>query len=519
MSLYSQGSARRSLIDTVAFRALSQLATVAGFAVMVRGMSKEDFGVYNLLYSFIPVVSTVASLGLEQILRRYQPEYLRAGNREAAAWLTRTIASARFGVNAILLTVLLAGWNHFAPVFQLTPYRGTFLIFSVLVLLHFQAQVLQLSLASHMLHRYSVGSIATLSMGKLAAYSLLLALGEFRLETAIYADITAYAIAFAFLRIMYQRQCLPQKPRQPYRPEPEQRKRMVRYGLFNNFNDAGTLLMDSRIDNFFIAAFIDPIAVAAYAFYTRLNEMVGNVLPIRLFENVIQPMFFAIPADEARRRLPEYFTFLLNINLLLQWPLLAFCVVYHADLVNLIFGGKFVEHSWLLPLLIGFLMINTVGTPATLVAQYNERAGIILLSKVFAAYNIAMMLLLLPRFGLYGAAFASGSGQALKNMFIWWHVRRDAVWTNALSAVSVSLVLWGAVVALCEVLKSYVHMHVLLQLVMGGAICGLAVLIHIRGRAIADTDRRILAGVFKGRETQHLRRLGLLPRLGGDHAA
>src|SRR5687767_12544689 len=117
MSLYSQGTARRSLIDTVAFRALSQLATVAGFAVMVRGMSEESFGVYNLLYSFIPVVSTVASLGLEQILRRYQPEYLRAGNKVAAAWLTRTIASARFGVNIVLLTALLAGWNHFAPLF------------------------------------------------------------------------------------------------------------------------------------------------------------------------------------------------------------------------------------------------------------------------------------------------------------------------------------------------------------------------------------------------------------------
>ena len=38
-------------------------------------MSEQDFGIFNLLYAFIPVVSTLASLGLEQVLRRFQPEY------------------------------------------------------------------------------------------------------------------------------------------------------------------------------------------------------------------------------------------------------------------------------------------------------------------------------------------------------------------------------------------------------------------------------------------------------------
>src|SRR5262249_16258148 len=156
-------------------------------------------------------------------------------------------------------------------------------------------------------------------------------------------------------------------------------KRMLSYGLYNNFNDAGSLLLDSKTDNFFIAAFIDPISVAIYAFYTRLTEMAGNLLPVRLFDNVIQPLFFSIPPAEAQRRLPQYLTFLLNSNLLLQWPMLAFSCVYHADIVTVVFGNRYVEHSWLLPLLVGFGLVNSLGTPATLVAQYQERAGIILL--------------------------------------------------------------------------------------------------------------------------------------------
>lgn len=517
-SLYSRGSARRSLFDTVLFRAISQLATVAAFAVLVRGIAKEAFGVYNLLYSFIPVVGTVASLGLESILRRYQPEYLRAGNNAAAAWLTRAIASARFGVNVAVLAILLLGWNHLAPLFQLTEYRGAFMVFAVLVLLHFQAQILQLALASHMLHRYSVSSIASLSIGKLIAYCALAAFDKLTLENAILADIVAYAITFAYLRVAYRRHCLAGLPAEPYRPDPQQRKRMFKYGLYNNFNDAGSLLMDAKTDNFFIAAFIDPISVGIYAFYTRLNEMAGNVLPIRLFENVIQPMFFAIPQAEAQWRVPQYFTFLLNLNLVLQWPLLAFCLVYHADIVAVVFGGKFVEDSWLLPLMMGFALVNMLGTPVTLVAQYRERAGVILLSKAFAFYNVAAMLLLLPAFGLYGAAFARSSGQALKNAFIWWHVRGDAVWLNAGSALLSSVALWGVVAGACYLVRAYVHMHVLLQLAAGIAICGIATLIHMRGPAIAESDRRTLASLFEGRQTRHLRRLGLLPQLGKNAA-
>ena len=89
----------------------------------------------------------------------------------------------------------------------------------------------------------------------------------------------------------------------------------MRYGLFNNFNDAGTLFLDSRIDNFFIAAFMNSVAVGIYSFYMRLNEMAINVLPGRLFDNIIQPMFFAVKPAEADERLPQYFTFLVNANL------------------------------------------------------------------------------------------------------------------------------------------------------------------------------------------------------------
>jgi len=509
-SLYDRKKARRSLFDTVAYRMVSQVTTILGYIILVRALSKRDFGVFNLLYSFIPLVGTVASLGLEQTLRRFQPEYLRMGARGAAAWLVKWVSRARLGTNVLILMGLLLAWNRIAPHFDLGAYRVEFEVFGILALLHFQSQILQLSLASYMLHRYSVGSVAMLSFGKLIWYGGLAAAGLLTLRTAICADAMAYACVYLFLRVVYRRQCLAGAPQENYSPPPEERRRLLRYGVFNNFNDAGTLFLDSRMDNFFIAAFMNTVAVGIYSFYGRLTEMATNILPIRLFDNIIQPMFFAVRPADADARLPQYFTFLLNMNLLVMWPIVAFSAAYHAEIVAVGFGGKFVQSSWLLPLILAFAAINCFATPVSLVAQYEEKAGIQLLSKVFAGYNVLAMLILIPKLGLYGAALASGSAQLLKNAFVWWHVRRRAVWINAAASIASSVGIWSAAVALCYAVKHLVPAPPLVQLLIGIMIFALAGLLYVRGPILCRSDRELLLNLFPGKEMRILRLLGLL---------
>ena len=507
--LYDRSKARRSLFDTVKYRVVSQVTTVLGYIVLVRALNKQDFGVFNLLYSFIPLIGTLASLGLEQTLRRFQPEYLQQGRAGVAVWLVRRVAQARLGTNLLIFVGLLLAWNLIAPHFGLGSYRVEFVIFGALALLHFQCQIFQLSMASHMLHRYSVGSTALLSFGKLILYSVCAAKGALTLRTAIGADLIAYAAIYLFLRILYHRHCL-SKVGAVMRPEAEERRRMLRYGIFNNFNDAGTLFLDSRMDNFFIVGFMNAVSVGIYSFYVRLHEMAINVMPVRLFDNIIQPMFFAVQRAEADKRLPLYFTFLLNMNLLVQWPILAFSVAYHAEIVRAVFGGKFIEHSWLLPVILGFATINSFATPVSLVAQYEEKTEIQLLSKIFAGYNVLAMLVLIPRMGLFGAALASGSAQLFKNAFVWWHVRRRAVWINAPTSIASSVLLWGGVVGVCILIKRLVVLPVLIQLIVGIAIFGVAALIYIRGPILCRSDRDILLRLFAGRELRVLRLLGFL---------
>jgi O-antigen/teichoic acid export membrane protein len=509
--IYTRGRARRSLIDTVTFRVLSQITTGLALIIQVRGMSDRDFGVYSLLYTFVPVIGTLLSLGLEQVMQRYQPEYLRAGNKAGAAWLMRTIASGRLAANILIIIVVLLCWNLVAPLFKLTAYRGTFAIFSFLILVQFQSRILQLALASHMMHRYSVGSMSTLSLIKLITYGTLYVMHKLTLEAAIFADMLSWGCAYALLRFAYNRYCLVAEARVRYDPGPDERKRLFRYGLYNNFNDAGVFLLYSTVDNFFIAAYLDPISVGVYSFYSRLRQLVVTALPVKQFQNIVQPLFFSIPAEQADRNIPRFFSFLLNMNLLLMWPALAFATAYHHEIVQLVFHSKFIEKSWLLPVLMGFATLNVVDDPASLVAQYEEKAHVLLLSKVFAAYNILAMFLLVPILGIYGAALAAGTAQTLKNWFIWWNVRKRAVWTNARGALLSSIGLWGAVVGACYGLKALMPLPALFQVAMGIVVFALAILVFIRTPVLSVSDREILRSVMPEKATRIMQRVGFLP--------
>jgi O-antigen/teichoic acid export membrane protein len=515
MALYSRQKARRSLFNTIAYRAISQVATLLGYIVLVRSLSEHSFGVLSLLYAFIPVVSTLASLGLEQTLRRFQPEYLRSGNTEAAAWLTRVVAIARLISNAAILGLVLLAWNTVAPFFQLGPYRGEFALFSVLVLLYFQARVLEFALASHMLHRYAVGSTVLLAVGKLIAYLALSAGHALTLHSAILADTGAYALAYLFLRFAYQHQARPViSP--AYQPPQAERRRLWRYGLFNNFNDAGSVLLYVQTDNFFIGALLNPIAVGAYAFYTRVNAMVSNLTPVRLFENVAQPLFFGVPPGEAATRIPRYLTLLVNCSVLVQLPIIAFTSVYHREIVQLLLGGKYLQLSWLLPVIVAFgTTSNAIAIPVTCVAQYQERASLILLSQLFGIYQIIAMLVLVPWAGLLGAAVATGTFHLFRNLFVWWNVREQARWLNFRGVLVSATLIWGAAVLVCAGARAGLSGSPLAGMACGLVICAAALLAYVRSPALSRSDRELLAQLFHGREARLLHTLGILPRL--DH--
>ena len=511
MTLYGSDRARRSLFDTIGFRALSQLASVAATIVLVRGISEVDFGAYSLLYALVPLFATFGSLGLDQVVRRFQPELLQTGQVPEAAWLVRTAARLRLMSNLLLIAVLLAVWPWVAPKFGFAVQRSGLLLFAAFLLLYFQVVLLQFALSSLMLHRFSMGAVAVVSMCKLAGYALLSSAGILTLQGAISVDLAAHGMAFALLVFAYRRALRQMQGLPSSRPGAALLQRVRGFAKYSYANDAASLLVYPETDRLFIASLLGPLSVGAYAFYARLVDMAANFSPMRTLDSLIQPLFFAIRREDAAQRVPRYFTLLLNMGLAMQLPMIVFAAVFHADIVQLVFGGKFLAYSPLLPLILALATTElVVSVPVTLVAQYKEQASIVMWSQIFGLYQFAAMLLLIPLLGLAGAALATGSFHLLRNAFVWIRVRDLARWSNATAVLSSVLPIWGAAFVASYAMRRFLQLPAVLELGLGAGLCLLAFLAHLRSPAICLSDRSLIGGLLQGRWERPLRLLGLI---------
>ena len=468
---YTRKSARAAAFHAIFLRVPAQVATLVGYVVLVRLLSETEFGVYSLFYAVLPVVGTLLSFGMEDTLRRYQPEYLRKGENRLAHWLTRRIGQLRLITTFLFLLIVFAFWNQIAPLFKIADYREHFMLFAVLLLSHFQCQLLSISLSAHLMQKYSVGLTAVFSIVKLAGYGVAVAVWNLDLWTAILADVVAYCVFFVGLKYAYLLKADHRRGTMS-RFAPQEVKRLIRYATYYSFNDAGHLTLDTRKDNFFLAAYLDTASAGAYSFAIRFDDMIDRVSPILLLDSVIQPLFVSLDYKHDTQRVHRYFSLLLTLSLLARLPIFVFIAVYHREIVEVVFAGRFLEYSYLLALVALFSLGAVISTSITLVAQLEEKAQFILASKIFGILGIAASLILIPLVGVVGAVVASGTAILLKNLFIWWFVRDLARWTNATAFVTSATVIWTLFAVVAQQERIWLAEHPALALVGGSRALG-----------------------------------------------
>src|SRR5260370_3785391 len=83
---------------TIAWRALSAIATLALGAFLIRRLPAAEYGRYTFVLSVLVYIALLATFGQDQGLLRYLPEVLGRGDRAAAYDLLRKSAIAIVGV-------------------------------------------------------------------------------------------------------------------------------------------------------------------------------------------------------------------------------------------------------------------------------------------------------------------------------------------------------------------------------------------------------------------------------------
>ncbi|HEX6996050.1 MAG TPA: oligosaccharide flippase family protein [Gammaproteobacteria bacterium] len=507
--LYSKQRARRAVFHTLLLRPPGQLASFVGYVLLVRLLSEAEYGVYSLFYALLPLLAAVASFGLEHTLRRYQPEYLKQGENRVADRLVRRIGLIRLVSTAVVLALLYVTWPQVAPLFDIEGYRSVFVIFAGLALAHFQCSILTIALSSHLLQQHSLGMQVLFAIVKAVLYAAAGYGWGLDLVTVFLIDLAAYLFLYAGLKYLYTVRADRRSGTRDTLP-PGDRRRIFKYGIFYNFNDAGTLPLRTRTDNFFIAAYLDPVAVGAYSFCTQLSQTIYRATPLKQLESVVRPLFFSLDYEKNVERVRTYFSLLVTFGFVVMVPIFLFIACWHREVVQVLFAGKFLEHAPLLTIVFLFAAANSLDVPITLVAQLKEKAHVILASRIFSVYNVVALIVLIPRMGIAGAVLASGSAHFMKHLFIWWFVRDLAVWKGAERFIGRTALAWAPFVALSLGGRTLLPFEPAVLLALGAVLWSVAFALYIRHFALTHEQRELIATLFPGKETRFLRAFGVV---------
>lgn len=185
------------------------------------------------------------------------------------------------------------------------------------------------------------------------------------------------------------------------------RRKLLRFSLpLMLMTLTGTLLAD--VDTVLLGYFTGTGEVGVYnVAYALSRAGLGVLSPIAF---IVMPVMAGLDAEGRRDEMDDLFKFVTKWIVLLTLPIAAVFVLFPNTLLGTVFGEEFSSGGDSLVILtIGFLGVAAMGQVPELMKSIDE-TGRLLLASVFAiALNLALNLVLIPPFGIEGAAVATAA--------------------------------------------------------------------------------------------------------------
>lgn len=419
------GGKLRSLLGDSFYVAFGSYAT-QGFSllinlVLVRKLSLANYGLYSVMLSTYAMGTLLLSLGGLPIVQRYLPELIAKGNKRGAILLKRIAAGIHLVAGLLIAGICwgfqepLARWLN-APEFpQLLPYFILFMLFK------FEASVFEEMLTAHRSQKFRNLSLAAFQAVKFALYWLALP-QDGSIKTAMLYLVLSNAL---LLGLMAARALGLDRELQEETDEPLPWRRMIRYGLLRYTTTLTVVGFFADIDIWFITHYHDTEAAGLYGFATKNVHMLANLVPTHFLLTVLVPVYVR---EYTKRQDPQQlirvFAFFNKIVTAFLAPTLVGSLLLAAPITSLVFDPKFLPSVPAFRVFfLGMFIFYFCNTSSFLLVVL-ERPEITLYSRVFVIYNIFMDIVLIPPYGIMGAAIATGSAMAMGYIFSYLMLKR-----------------------------------------------------------------------------------------------
>ncbi|MFB6294451.1 MAG: flippase, partial [Candidatus Nanohaloarchaea archaeon] len=363
-------------------------------------------------------------LGLEMGSARFIGYY--GGKEDAGRVAGSVVTSIVIGVPLALLAATLvyvnAGW--LSTVFGEPALQPLLPLFAVLIPLMAFFRLVMAFLRGVGNARYKVYTEDLLRYGSILAAVLFFVSRGLQVRHAIYAYVAGFALVCA-VGVYYVRSVFPYRLRDSRFIPGE----LLTFawpllvvsiiGVLNSYLDV--LMLGWLVDSVRVGIYEVAISLASILYMFRMGG-----------QYMFLPAVSELYAEEAMERISELYSTVTRWVATLALPVTAGFLLFPADILQLLLGTEYLPGTVPLALLSVGVFLSAVVGPADMVLLATGRTKQLMAAVVaFAAVDAMLNLLLIPMYGMVGAAVAMTAGFLAAGLLSFMFVRRDLGMTPA----------------------------------------------------------------------------------------
>lgn len=394
MNRFSVSHFLKGLVSTSSGTFAAILFHFLSIMVIVKHISKEDFGLYMLILAVIHFLRILGGLGLDITLVKFISGKSDRESKEAFL----SIIVVRIGVALLLSALIYLFGRFFVFLFDATLSRYIIFLPLLFILTSFKELFFYLFQALFLFRKYAIINILSAGL-KFLVIILLLHINRLDLDGLIYLEMiapfaTLIAIFFfvpfeIFKQVGLKLQTL---------------KSTVRFALPLYLNNLLTFVYN-RTNIFMIGALLDPIGVAYYSVAGKIAEGFHRMFSsfIMVYFPSLSRLFSEKQNEDAEKVMNKSLVYLSIGGIFLA--LLSF--LFRDGIIRLVFSESYLECTMAFALLMVDFQITIVSyTMGYSLVSAGYSSVPVKVNTVASVVNIAANFVLIPKFGFVGAVYS-----------------------------------------------------------------------------------------------------------------
>ncbi len=497
---YGGAQVRKGLVHFLLGKALTSVAGIGTFVLLVRALPLEQFAAYSILFGLVELIAAITGVGITHVMARYVPEVYAVHLNATFRSLVLRLLALRF---AVLIVVVLAMWAFARPIsgtIGLSGWDQALSFYLWVITIRTVLLTLFTLLEQMLLQGIAQLSLSLVTVSRFVILGMLWWAGQLDLTVLILVEILTDLLGVAIMLGGLKR-TLPPRPDDPPAKDRDwisrNRHRMIDFGWKGYLQHMLVLPFSGSTDRLIVGSQLLSSQVALFGFGQWILDLMNRYLPAHLLQGLIRPV---LTARYARNNRFEDVVVLSNLILKINLALLAcFAVLIFAggaDAMLFLTGGKFGGESLDLLLLMTFLMaLYSWRQVLDIAAHTVEKNGPLIWAHAVLILSVVPGVLALPWLGVYALPWSHVLGVLVAGFVLihrlgltGFHYRMD--WPGIARLTLVTALALGAV----ALLRPLVHWPWLI--ILGGVIFSA---LFALSRPIDASERATLAEIIRSR--------------------